>query len=114
MRFFLASRVHNESSLKKLEEVAGGFVGKKIAYIPTAANGEDGWESWKTKKGGTWELVNSFDAKVKTVVLENYGNDSVIKELVGNDIVWFAGGYGRISSLLDSKVQNRFKCGQNT
>lgn len=92
MRFFLASRVHNEFSLKKLQEVIGGFAGKKIAYIPTAANGEDGWESWKTKKGGTWELVNNLYANVKTVVLENYGNNSVIKELMGNDIVWFAGG----------------------
>jgi hypothetical protein len=40
MKLFLASEVKHPDSLKKLEEYVGGFTNKKIAYIPTAANGE--------------------------------------------------------------------------
>jgi peptidase E len=78
-------------SLEKLKEVVGGFEGKRIAYIPTAANGEHGWECWK-HSGGMWEKVNNLGADVTLVVLENYGNNSVLKLLEGQDIIWFAGG----------------------
>ncbi|HKB88275.1 MAG TPA: Type 1 glutamine amidotransferase-like domain-containing protein [Patescibacteria group bacterium] len=90
MKLFLASEVKNPESIKKLEEYIGGFEGKSIAYIPTAANGESGWESWK--ESGSWKLLQTLPVKVKLVQLEEYRSDSVIKEIVGKDIVWFAGG----------------------
>lgn len=88
----MASRIKDPKSIKVLEDYIGGFKGKKIALIPTAANGEDGWESWKTKPDGTWQYVHSLDAVVTDIVLEDYRNDSVIKELENKDIIWFMGG----------------------
>src|SRR5688572_13069154 len=90
MRFFLASEAKNPATIKKLEEYVGGLKDKSIAYIPTAANAEQGWDSWK--KGGTWQLVQTLGAKVSIVQLEDYRNDTVVKEIEGKDIVWFAGG----------------------
>lgn len=92
MRLFLASRVHFPSTIKELDDYVGGLKGKKIAYIPTASNGEDGWEFWKTKIGGTWEFVNTLGASVEVVVLEDYRDGAVINQLKEKDIVWFAGG----------------------
>lgn len=92
MRLFLASRFTNPKTVKKFGEYIGGYKGKKIAYIPTAANGEDGWENWKEKVDGSWKFINTLEAKVHPIVLEEYRNDSVVKELMKNDIVWFAGG----------------------
>lgn len=92
MKLFLASRASNPLTVNKLKEVLGGFEDKKIAYIPTASNGENDWEAWKHKEDGTWKLINTFGAKVKPVVLENFRNESVIKELSGQDVIWFAGG----------------------
>jgi peptidase E len=76
--------------MESLKRFVGGFENKKIAYIPTAANGEEGWESWKN--GGTWETMHALGAEINLVILEDYRNDSVIKVLEENDIIWFAGG----------------------
>lgn len=92
MRLFLASRFTNPKTVKKFDEYIGGYKGKKIAYIPTAANGEDGWENWKEKADGSWKFINTLGAIVRPIVLEEYRNDDVIKELKESDIVWFAGG----------------------
>ncbi|QQG41131.1 MAG: Type 1 glutamine amidotransferase-like domain-containing protein [Candidatus Woesebacteria bacterium] len=89
MRLFLASEAKHPDSIKKLEEYLGGFKDKSIAYIPTAANGER-WESWKD--GGSWSLLNSLDIKLEKILLEDYGNDSVIEKIANKDVVWFAGG----------------------
>ncbi len=89
MKLFLASEVKHHDTFKKLDEYVGGLKGKKISYIPTAANGQK-WESWKD--GGSWRLVNSLDIKLNKILLEDYGNESVISELIDSDIVWFAGG----------------------
>ncbi len=67
----------------------GGFKGKKIAYIPTAANGE-GWGSWRT--GGSWKLAQTLDAEITLLQLEDYWDKDVINKLKEKDIVWFAGG----------------------
>lgn len=90
MRLFLASEAKNPQSIEKLKEYINGFEGKSIAYIPTAANGENGWEEWK--KGGSWNLVQTLGAKVTLIQLEEYRNESVIKLIEEKDIVWFAGG----------------------
>ncbi|MCA9392375.1 Type 1 glutamine amidotransferase-like domain-containing protein [candidate division WWE3 bacterium] len=94
-RLFLASEAKHPDSFEKLRELVGGFDGKKIVYIPTAANGE-GWHSWD-REGGTWKLVNSTKAQVDTIELEDYGAAERFEELYEkvrqSDLVWFAGGY---------------------
>ena len=92
MRLFLASKIKDNRTIKKLEEYIGGFKGKNVALIPTASNGEDGWESWKIKESGTWNFIHSTDAKVEDIILEDFRNDSVIKKLEGKDIIWVMGG----------------------
>ena len=92
MRLFLASRIKAPKTFTRLEKYLGGFKGKKIALVPTASNAEDGWEYWKKKKGGTWEKIHSVGAKVTDVVLENYRDRKVIKELRDKDVIWFMGG----------------------
>ncbi len=90
MRLFLASEAKHPDSIKKLDEYVGGLKGKSIAYIPTAANGEGGWESWIS--GGSWNLLQTLDVDLTIIELEKYRDESVVKEIKGKDIVWFAGG----------------------
>jgi dipeptidase E len=93
-KIFLASEAKHLESMKKLEEFVGGLKGKKIAYIPTAANGEEPYGIWI--KGETYNLIKKMGAKVIPVVLEDYKTDvdntRVLKLLKGKDIIWFAGG----------------------
>lgn len=91
MKLFLASEAGNSLTIKKLEDYVGGFGGKKIAYIPTAANGEEVFGSWR-KKSSTWRLVQTLGAKVAVVQLEDYRDSSVVGQLRDKDILWFAGG----------------------
>ena len=90
MKLFLASEAKHPESIKKLTEFVGGFEGKRIAYIPTAANGEYGWESWKD--GGSWKIVNTLGADITVFQLEEYRNQNMQTVLDGFDIIWFAGG----------------------
>ncbi|NTU73838.1 type 1 glutamine amidotransferase-like domain-containing protein [Candidatus Roizmanbacteria bacterium] len=90
MKLFLASEAKHPESIKMLSEFVGGFEGKSIAYIPTAANG-DGIYSWKT--GGGWQIVNNLRANVTLVQLEDYRSSEVISQLEGKDIIWIAGGF---------------------
>lgn len=93
MKLFLASEMKHPKSIEKLQDFIGGsFNGKTIAYIPTAANGEEPFGSWK-ENSDTWKLVNILGAKVTAVQLEDYKNSSVIGALRNKDILWFAGGY---------------------
>lgn len=91
MKLFLASEAKHPDSIEKLKKFIGGFEGKSIAYIPTAANGENPYGEWKTESS-TWKLVNTLGANVTPVVLEEYKNSSVIDLLKGKDVIWFAGG----------------------
>ena len=92
MKLFLASEAKHPESIEKLRKFIGGsFKGKKIAYVPTANNGENSYGSWKTDSA-TWKLVKTLGAKVEPVVLEEYRNSSVVDVLKGKDIIWFAGG----------------------
>lgn len=92
MKLFLASRIKDPSTIKKLEEYVGGFKGKKIALIPTASNGENGWEHYKTKMDGTWNFIHSTGAIIKDVLLEDYRDESARKPLENKDIIWLMGG----------------------
>lgn len=91
MKLFLASEAKHPDSIEKLKKFIGGFEGKSIAYIPTAANGENPYGEWKTESS-TWKLVNTLGANVTPVVLEEYKNSSVLDVLKGKDVIWFAGG----------------------
>ena len=91
MKLFLASESKHPETIKRLEEYIGGFKGKKIAYIPTAGNGEHIYGSWE-KNSGTWKLVNSFDAKITTIVLEEQNEQEAKGNLTNKDIIWFPGG----------------------
>jgi peptidase E len=93
MKLFLASRLNTQQTREKLNKFACGLKGKKIAYIPTAANGENGWESWKNDdEDRTWGYINSLGATVYPIILEDYRSDSVIKDLENKDIILFSGG----------------------
>lgn len=89
---FLAAEGGNPLTLEKLDKYIGGLKNKSIAYIPTAANGETNFGSWKTDSG-TFKLLPTLCSKVTAVQLEDYKNSSVINELKNKDILWFAGGY---------------------
>ncbi|KXK10423.1 MAG: putative peptidase [Microgenomates bacterium OLB23] len=90
MKLFLASEAKHPDTIKKLSEYVDGLAGKKIAYIPTAANAE-GWESWK--EGGSWKLLHTLKAEITLVQLEEETNPSVRSKLANQDIIWFGGGY---------------------
>jgi len=90
MKLFLASEAKHPESMEKLENVIGTFAGKKIAYIPTASNGELEWGGWK--QGGTWNLVNTLGAKVTPILLEDFLNVNFPDSLKDKDIIWMAGG----------------------
>ena len=94
MKLFLASAANHPDSMKLLDEFVGGLKGKKIAYIPTAANGEEPYGTWE--KGTTYNLVKGIGAKLTPVVLEDYkedkSNNRFLSLLRGKDIIWFAGG----------------------
>ncbi len=90
MKLFLASEAKNPETFKELGRYVGGLKGKNIAYIPTAANGES-WGSWK--EGGSWKLVNSLDAEISLIQLEDYPASEILKKLEDKDILWFAGGF---------------------
>ncbi len=89
-RLFLASEAKHPESMEKLKKFIGGsFANKQIAYVPTAANGEF-YGSWKG--GGSIRAALSTGARVKIVELESNHYTNVIKEIMGSDILWLAGG----------------------
>jgi dipeptidase E len=114
-RLFLASEAKNPKSYKKLQDYVGGLRDRKIAYIPTAANGEEPYGSWE--KGATYNLVKKSGAVVEPVLLEDYKNKSVLKKLKGKDIIWFAGGmcgylmYWVRRCEIDKKINELLKSG---
>jgi dipeptidase E len=90
MKIFLASEAKNPISFEKLVEFVGGsFAGKKVAYIPTAANGE-GWGSWK--ESVSLKLLQTLEAKIQIFELENMLGQDVIQQMKDVDIIWMAGG----------------------
>ncbi len=91
MKLFLASEAKNPLNFKKLTDFVGGFVGKTMVYIPTAANGESLYGSWK-KESSTWLLVQTLGAKVIPVVLEEQTTEEIMEKLAKADVIWVAGG----------------------
>ncbi len=91
MKLFLASEAKHPDTISKLSEFVGGLKGKRIAYIPTAANGGYSYDDWRTNSS-TWNYINTVGAEVTPVVLEEYRDSSVVEQLKNKDIVWLAGG----------------------
>lgn len=91
MKLFLASEAKHPDTISKLNEFVDGLKGKRIAYIPTAANGGYPYDDWRANSS-TWNYINTVGAEVTPVVLEEYQNSSVIEQLKNKDIIWFAGG----------------------
>lgn len=90
MKLFLASEAKHPDTIQKLRTYIGGsFQNKKIAYIPTAGNGEfyGGW-----KGGGSINTVQSLGADLNIIELEDCAFRDVIAEIRGADILWIAGG----------------------
>lgn len=90
MKLFLASEAKHPDTISKLEDYVGGLKGKNIAYIPTANNGENPYDEWRTDSA-TWDLIKEI-GNAEPVVLEEYRDESVLDKLRGRDIIWFAGG----------------------
>lgn len=90
MKLFLASEAKHPDSIEKLRQYLGGFEGKSMTYVPTAANGEQNWGEWKN--GGSWNLVQTLGLKIDVVLLEEFRNPEVIEHFKNKDIIWFAGG----------------------
>lgn len=89
-RLFLASEAKHPDSMEKLEKFVGGPQRKSVAYIPTAANGEEEYGTWRS--GETWKTFNKTGADVEAIILEEYGDKSVLEKLEDKDIIFFAGG----------------------
>ena len=90
MKLFLASEIKHPETIERAKEFVGGFKDKKIVYIPTAANAEEGFGSWK--QGGSWNLAKTLGADVTIVELESTTDEEVKNLLEGADILWMAGG----------------------
>lgn len=89
MKLFLAAEAKHPTSLEKLEAFVGGLNGKKIAYIPTAANGEY-YGAWKD--GGSIKAASALGAQLEIVELEDTCYKDVISPIRNADILWMAGG----------------------
>lgn len=89
-RLFLASEGVDPETLTILRKFIGGsFKGKKIAYVPTAANG-DHYGAWKD--GGSIKIVPNLGADFKLIELENCVYQDVYPQVRDADILWIAGG----------------------
>lgn len=93
MKIFLASDAKNPSILKEIDKFVGGFKDKKIVFIPTASNGEIGYEFWKTESQSL-PVIKGLGAEVTILQLEDYkfDSDSVLNILKTADIIWMGGG----------------------
>jgi dipeptidase E len=90
MKLFLASTVKHPSSIKKLKKFVGkDLKGMKMAYVPTAANG-DFYGSWKA--GDSIKIAQDLVKDFRVVQLEDSYYTNIISQLRDVDIIWVAGG----------------------
>ena len=89
-RLFLASEAKNPLTIPKLKQFIGGSLkGKRLVYIPTAANGEF-YGAWKG--GESVRVAMSLGAEMEIIELESCVYQDVVKKISGADILWIAGG----------------------
>lgn len=89
MKLFLSSEAIHPDSIKYLKEVAGTFNGKKLVYIPTAANGVF-YGSWKVSS--SLQTAKELGAHFEILELESCVYQDVKVKLRDADFLWFAGG----------------------
>ena len=89
MKLFLASEAKHPAIRDAMISFVGGFEGKHLVYIPTAANGT-GFGSWKESE--TLALARTFGATVDVVELESVNTSPVLERIAAADIIWMAGG----------------------
>lgn len=90
MKLFLASEAKHPESLIKLEKFVDRPLKElRIAYIPTAPNGE-GYGRWKN--GGSFAAAVATGADLEVVELEDMSYKDVISPLRKVDLIWMAGG----------------------
>lgn len=90
MQLFLASETKHPDSLAALREFTGNnFVGKKMVYIATAANGE-GYGSWRG--GESWKVAANLGAAFSIVELEDFDYRDCLTPIREADYIWMAGG----------------------
>ena len=92
MKLFLASRINTPESLNKLNIFLGSDLStKSVVYIPSAANAEDGWGSWR--KSPTLNMVQQLCKNLEVVQLEDCRVRDIMPDFEGKDIIWVGGGY---------------------
>lgn len=89
MKLFLTSEAKHPTSLNHLQNFVDGFSGKRIVYIPTAANGGV-YGSWKS--GESIKTIHNLGALVEVVELEDSSYLNIIAKIDKPDILWFGGG----------------------
>ena len=110
-KLFLASEAKHPESMKKMDSFVGGLKGKSIAYIPTAANGEEEYGKWKT--GETWKVINN-SARIYFLVTGKNKSSVVNKILNRNDeYLKFPASYikptdGELTWFLDKEAASEF------
>ena len=91
MKLFLASEAKNPTTLAALTNIIGGnWSGKKVTYIPTAANGEQPHRDWRESE--TWQLIQSLGANLTILELEKTMSTELPHLLADTEVIWFAGG----------------------
>lgn len=92
MKLFLASEAKNELSFPKLTEwIGGNWQGKKVVYVPTAANGEGPYGSWKESR--TLRLVRTLGTELRIVELEEITSRDIMPDFDWAEIIWVGGGW---------------------
>jgi dipeptidase E len=91
MSLFLASTVKHPDVIKAMKEYVGGFEGKNMVYIPTAAHVQEGFGVYKS--GGTYTLMNSLGSNLQILELECVEEGKAKEMIEKADILFMAGGY---------------------
>lgn len=91
MKLFLASEAKHSDSFPHLTRLVGDWRGKKVVYVPTAANGESGYGSWHDS--GSLALVRSLGADLRVVELEEMLNRDIMPDFEWAEVIWMAGGW---------------------
>ena len=114
-KLFLALEGVHPQSLRKLKKFVGGsYKGKKLVYIPTAANGQYSG-AWKASE--SVQIASRLGAEFKIVELESCVYSDVYGQIKDADIIWVAGGqtgyllYWFRRSRLDKKLNSLLENG---
>lgn len=92
LKLFLASEAKHPDSFPYLTNWIGGdWQGKKVVYVPTAANGESGYGSWHDS--GSLALVKSLGADLRVVELEEMLKRDIMPDFEWAEVIWMAGGW---------------------